>query len=74
MNLEIGKEYIINHCRKGTFCAKLLKDGEFITVAITKGRAHYISMMNAGMGCVGDHITIKKSFCTFNEVKKWAKN
>ena len=71
MNLEIGKEYLIEHIRKGPFCARLLEDtGEFITVEITKGRANYISMMNVDMGCVGDHISIRKSFCTFTEIEK----
>ena len=75
MKLEVGKEYIINHSRKGTFIGKLLKDsGEWITVEVTKGRAQYISSMNVGRGVVGDTITLRKSFCLFNEVEEKTAN
>lgn len=70
MKLEIGKEYVIDHSRKGTFIGKILKDnGEWITVEITKGKAHYMSISNnlMGRGNIGDKITIRKSFCMFNE-------
>jgi len=70
MSIEVGKTYLIDHSRKGTFIAKLLKDdGTWLTVEIVKGRAHYISTMNVGRGVVGDVITIRKSFCTFKEVE-----
>lgn len=71
MSLKIGKEYLIEHSRKGQFYAKLIEDtGDFIKVKITKGRANFISAMNAGMGVVGDHISIRKSFCTFKEIEE----
>lgn len=71
MKIEVGKEYIINHSRKGTFIGKIVKDdGEWLTVEITKGKAHYISVVNNldRRGNIGDIITIRKSFCTFEKV------
>lgn len=73
MKLEIGSEYIINHRRKGTFVGKILTDGEvWCEIQITKGKADYISIKNnlQGKGNIGDELTIRKSFCTFEKVNK----
>lgn len=71
VNIEVGKEYIVDHSRKGTFIGKVLSDdGEWAKVEIVKGKAHYMSTVNnmLGKGLIGDIITIKKSFCKFKEV------
>lgn len=73
MILTIGKEYVINHSWKGMFIGKILKDGEtWATIKITKGKADYISISNnlLGRGNVGDELTIRKSFCSFQKIKE----
>ena len=70
MELKVGKEYVINHSRKGTFIGKILSDtNEWVIIRIVKGKADYMSISNnlRGRGNIGDEITIRKSFCTFNK-------
>ena len=77
MELQIGKEYVINHSRKGTFIGKVLKDtGEWVTIRIVKGKADYMSISNNLMsrGNIGDEITIRKSFCTFKMLRMVEEN
>ena len=57
----------INHSRKGTFKALLLKDsGDWITVQIVNGTAKYISDEDKQFGEV---LIIRKSLCKIKEVE-----
>jgi hypothetical protein len=60
LDLEIGKEYVINHREKGRFQAELLGDnGEWLLIRITlpKSQAKKI-------------ISVKKSFCKITKVEE----
>ena len=63
-----GKEYKINHRRKGTFTAVCLDPGQeespFATFIIATGEARYLTEEDRGSG---RQITIRKSLCTFKE-------
>lgn len=71
--LEKGVIVIIDHSRKGTFIGKVIRDsGDWVTVEIVKGKAHYMSVSNnlMGRGNVGDKLTIRKSLCSFKPVEE----
>lgn len=73
---EAGKRYHVNHVRKGRFDMEVLKvfkdrgpQGDYwASGPIIDGHATYISRLNEGRGEVGDHITVRLSLATFEEI------
>lgn len=69
MNIEVGKEYLVNHSRKGKF--RILVSSvseEWISGTITKGKAGAILSYNEVEQ--GEEITIRRSHCVFTEVSE----
>lgn len=67
-NLVIGKQYKVNHRRKGTFNMMIEDVGdEWVTGEITDGSAHYIASKN---GEKGDILTIRASLCEFLPIEE----
>ena len=67
-NLTVGKTYLINHTRKGTFVGKLKSvsdNGDWADIQITGGTAN--AMLDENIGYIGDTITCRISFCRFTE-------
>lgn len=67
-NLEIGKEYLITHNRKGKFQA-IVKDfnSEWVAIEITKGKAGAALEYNERFA--GEKMTVRKGFCRFSEIQ-----
>lgn len=71
---EAGKRYHVNHARKGRFdmeVQKVFKDtsgDHWASGPITAGSARSISALNRNPGEVGDHITVRLSLATFEEI------
>lgn len=63
---QIGKEYQVNHSRKGKFCA-LVKtvSGEWATLELTAGRAKAMCSYNEVEA--GEEVTVRLSHCKFTE-------
>ena len=69
MNIEVGKEYEVNHSRKGKF--RLLASSvseEWISGTISKGKAGALLSYNEVEQ--GEEITIRRSHSRFTEVSK----
>ena len=63
--LEVGKTYMVDHKRKGRFCARVLSFGdEWADVQITSGRAG--AMMSYNEAGPGEKITVRLSHCVFS--------
>lgn len=59
---EVGKTYMINHCRKGRFEATVIGvSDEWVDCVIYSGAAKSIKGYN--LAEKGEAITIRKSFC-----------
>lgn len=67
MNLKIGKEYRVNHDRKGTFFGRLKElDETWATLDIVRGKAEAVMAYNeAG---VGEEVKVRLAFCRFAEL------
>lgn len=66
---EVGKTYRVSHSRKGTFNMKMTSVGdEWAEGTIVKGRAGALLHYNEKE--TGEEITVRISFCSFNEVKE----
>lgn len=67
-NIEIKKTYKVNHSRKGIFELNITRiDEEWVTGIIVNGMAKAILSYNERL--IGDEITIRRSFCSFEEIK-----
>ena len=66
MELQIGKEYMVNHQRKGKFSAQVKAvDDVWATLEVTAGKAGAMCSYNeAG---VGEEVTVRRSFCHFTD-------
>lgn len=66
MELQIGKEYMVNHQRKGKFSAQVKAvDDVWVTLEVTAGKASAMCSYNeAG---VGEEVTVRRSFCHFTD-------
>lgn len=65
--IEVGKQYVINSSRKGVFNGKLIhQNDEWATFEITSCKAN--AMMEYNVKYEGEQVTVRKSFCTFNEL------
>lgn len=65
--VEVGKTYRIQHSRKGTFTAKIVRDDvAFLVVEVTEGEARNVSTDNY---VVGEQFSLKRSHALFTEVK-----
>lgn len=66
MNLQIGKEYLVNHSRKGTFAARVKAvDDIWATLDVTAGTAK--AMMDYNDADAGEEVTVRLSHCQFTE-------
>ena len=66
MELQIGKEYLVNHSRKGTFTALVKEvDDEWATLELTAGKAKAMCSYNKAEA--GDEVTVRLSHCRFTE-------
>lgn len=62
--MAIGKTYLVNSSRKGTFTGRLVSEGDdFATFEITAGIAK--AMMDYNVREKGEEVSVRKSFCTF---------
>jgi hypothetical protein len=62
--LEIGKTYLVNSSRKGTFLATIKSfDETWATVEIVAGKAK--AMLHYNERDKGEEVTVRRSFCTF---------
>lgn len=67
-NLEVKKTYKVNHSRKGTFELKITSlSEEWVTGIIVNGMAR--AMLPYNEKEIGEEITIRRSFCRFEEIK-----
>ena len=66
MELQIGKEYMVNHSRKGKFSAQVKAvDDVWVTLEVTAGRVGATCGYNeAG---VGEEVIVHRSLCHFTE-------
>lgn len=63
--LEIGKEYRVEHRRKGVFKMRITSEYEtWVTGVLTEGRIR----SRAGWREVGEEITVRKSFANFEMI------
>ena len=68
MNIEVGKVYRVNHCRKGKFNFLVTGiHGEWIDGEIVEGEAKLMS--RGGNARAGDAISFRESFASFEEIK-----
>lgn len=66
MNLEVGKTYLVNSSRKGTFAGRLKHaDETWATLEITGGKAKAMLYYNERER--GEEVTVRRSFCRFTE-------
>lgn len=64
--IEVGKTYLINSQRKGTFVAKLTHvDDEWATGLVVGGKAK--AMLEYNERDIGEEVTVRRSFCKFTE-------
>ncbi|MGL4574546.1 MAG: hypothetical protein ACRCV9_07130 [Burkholderiaceae bacterium] len=64
--MEIGKTYLINSSRKGTFFGLLTKvDETWATFTIVAGVAK--AMMDYNVRDAGEEVTVRRTLCTFTE-------
>ena len=64
--MKIGKTYLVNSSRKGTFTGKLINEGDdFASFEITAGIAK--AMMDYNVRGKGEEVSVRKEFCTFTE-------
>lgn len=64
--LEVGKTYLVNSQRKGTFMARMTRvDDTWATGIIVGGYAK--AMMEYNERDKGEEVTVRRSFCTFTE-------
>lgn len=70
-DIEVGKTYIIEHCRKGTFVGKVSRiDHEWVDVVIVRGRPEFLAESNQQNGLIGEKMTLRKNFCSFKEAEE----
>lgn len=66
--LNVGNEYDVVHCRKGSFRARILAiEGEWVDAVITAGQARNTVNPNVE---VGEQLRMRGTFCTFSPVPK----
>ena len=64
--MEIGKHYLVNSQRKGTFMARLDSfDDTWANMTITGGKAS--AMLAENEREKGEEVTVRRSFCKFTE-------
>ena len=64
---EAGKSYNINHSRKGEFALSITDvDDNWVTGRLIAGTPHYLNHNEKELGEV---MTVRRSFCSFEEVK-----
>ncbi len=68
LNVNIGSEYLINHCRKGKFYGRLeFYDSEWFVFVVTRGKAGAALAYNEKD--VGEEVILRKTFCILTEIK-----
>jgi hypothetical protein len=66
MDLQIGKEYLVSHSRKGTFTGRVKAiDDTWATLEITSGRAG--AMMAYNEVGIGEDVTVRLTHCRFTD-------
>ena len=64
--VEIGKTYLVNSQRKGTFVARITRvDSTWATGIITAGHAG--AMLDYNERGKGEEVTVRRSLCKFTE-------
>ena len=64
--LEVGKTYLVNSQRKGTFMVRLTHcDDTWATGTIVGGTAK--AMMDYNVRETGEEVTVRREFCKFTE-------
>ncbi len=64
--MEIGKTYLVNSSRKGTFAGRLDRlDETWATFTITGGKAR--AMLDYNEREKGEEVTVRRSLCGFTE-------
>lgn len=67
--LKIGKEYKVDHSRKGVFTMEIIEiRDEWVDGIITGGKAHYTSFENPHR-YAGDPITVRSTLCKFSKIE-----
>ena len=62
--MEIGKIYLVNSQRKGTFTGKLIHESDdFASFEITHGVAE--AMLDYNIKGKGEEVSVRKSLCNF---------
>lgn len=70
--LEVGKTYLVNSSRKGTFMGKLLDVNEtWATFEITGGKAK--AMLDYNEREKGEEVTVRRVWCGFTEQPEQAR-
>ncbi len=64
--VEVGKTYLVNHSRKGTFTARMTRvDDTWATGVITGGHAG--AMLDYNDRDKGEEVTMRLTLCKFTE-------
>ncbi len=67
-DLDIGKTYKVNSSRKGVFTGIVTQRCDtWATILVTHGKAK--AMLDYNERGQGEEVTVRRSFCTFTEVK-----
>lgn len=68
LNINIGSEYLVNHCRKGKFFGILrFFDSEWFVFVVNRGKAG--AMLAYNEKDIGDEVVVRKAFCILTEIK-----
>lgn len=66
MDLQVGKEYLVKHSRKGTFAARVAAfDSTWATLVMSGGKAS--ARMAYNEATVGDEVVVRLTLCQFTE-------
>ncbi len=64
--MEIGRTYLVNSSRKGTFAGRLESICDtWATFTVTAGKAK--AMLQYNEADKGEEVTVRREFCTFTE-------
>ena len=68
LNINIGSEYLVDHCRKGKFFGRLeFYDEEWLVFVVTRGKPGAALAYNEKD--IGEEVIVRKGFCSLTEIK-----
>lgn len=66
MNIEVGKEYVCKHERKGTFRMRVKQvDDVWVTGEVTAGQAS--AFLDYNTRYAGEDVTVRRTHCKFDD-------